>query len=326
MVRAKRLGYLFVVAMVVSIIWSMMALKGGRSELMHSTPVNLKVTSLEGEDMSCWAGGRMIRHRLRLDHGWEIYRLAGQLSNRKFAIIIDSRSSTGSSSQFVATLDGSEAHRISGLPKSTDPANLSTTHNSILAPALENGALVVRTLSENGKPGYFRTLKIPGEKIVSLLGPLSVSRDGLVVAALTTQRNDTPTIYLFRNGRGPLVIGSGYFPVLTQDSRKVGYVRAEPGGGLSASYEVAVFDVRFRFNKVLTAWKPTHPTELIPFWMGHPEGPVSVQWSSDGRYLVCALMLHQHYEQMLVALDTGSKAIRRYVLPLRIDRMRWLAK
>ncbi|MGI6295516.1 MAG: hypothetical protein ACOX3G_05455 [Armatimonadota bacterium] len=325
--KTKILACISGVAAIILVVWAVAELRLGRSETIHLPPAGVQITYYAGREGAFYsfADGRVNLRRVRLDNQWEVSRFVGQLRQEVLALIIKDNSSAANT-KFCAILDEDGVSRVKASTWSSRLDDISPVGDKIVAPTLERGNLVLRELSKSGAMRVHTTLSMPGDKITSLLSPVSVSGNGLTVATLTTRGNSTPTIYLFERGhRAPFVVGSGYEPVLTQDGRRIGYIEAEPGGGLSRSYKVAVFDVASRRAKTLRAWRPVHLSDLCPLWTGHPLGVVSLQWSENGRWLLCALMVNQHYDQMLVALDVDSKIVRRYKFPFNVEPMKWVS-
>ena len=325
--KTKILACISGVAAIILVVWAVAELKPGRSETIHLPPASVQITYYAGRENAIYsfANGRVSLRRVRLDNQWEVSHFVGQLRQEGLAFIVKDNSSAGDT-KFCAILDEDEVRRMKVSTWYSRLDDVSTAWDKIVAPTLERGNLVVRELSESPATRAHTILSVPGDKITSLLSPVSVSGNGLTVATLTTHGNSRPTIYLFESAhRAPFVVGSGYQPMLTQDGRRIGYIKAEPGGGLSRSYKVAVFDVASRRTKTLRAWRPVRLSDLCPLWIGHPLGVVSLQWSEDGRWLLCALMLNQRYDQMLVALDVDSKIARRYEFPFNVEPMKWVS-
>jgi len=263
--------------------------------------------------------------------GWRVARLLGQdsVSRQWICLLVDEN--PAASYAAVAALEGTGYRfvlRPCELSSNAGFRRVSLCDGRLVVPALEEGVLLLRLHSLNGRLVEERRLGIDGEAISALESPVDISRDGFATALIRAGRAATPEVCLF-DPRGALCarLGSGGPPRFDN----IGSRLAWPAGVMIGYQEkqrtgVVIYEVAARRIRRLVAWRPRKLGDALPWWWAgeHPSCVGEVQWTSDGRWLVCALSEPKVYNYSLVALDTFLPKPKRVYLPVHVPPSRWL--
>lgn len=245
--------------------------------------------------------------------GWHMVSLLSELGTPQ-GWLCKACSPNSDTGQFVAVGDS----KIHSIPI-REAGEVGIYDGRIGVACVANRKVLLTYYDLKGRRTSARVLEVSGHEVTAVNSPVTESADGLAAVALSVDLATESRVYVFDKSGGLLAdIGPGHQPVVDQKGDSVAYVPSSSPP--LRQVQVGLFDIKARTHMRLAAWHPRHPTEMLPYC-----GPVclqEVQWSDDGKWLICALQEAKCPDSLVCAVHVQTRHWCQ--LPIRVLHGRWV--
>lgn len=302
----------------------------GQAQSVDPSRCKFAVTSLDKDNrcrLKVWQDDSVLSKRLSCPSGYRILKVLGKEKRTDRLICLLSKDTvSGPHSPKIAVLGDKRADIVleGNMLSSHYDARVSLTSDyEIVIPSVEDGRLTATFYSLAGQRTRTRSFALRNARILKIDSALDVACNGMVCVSLSSQVTPERTVYVFDSaGRAVANLGRGNKPRFSPEATRIAYLDETPD---AQERQVSVYDFHSRKTKQIVAWRPVRLLDVSPYFCGnYADGVSEVQWSPDGRWLLCSLFAYKAYPHLLTAVSTLSARPQRCYVPMTVLPGRWI--